>query len=52
MNSCLNKPCKSGYAYWEHPTEGKQQVDSHGAFRYLANLSVVIVKNYCDQSVI
>ena len=33
MNSCLNKPCKSGYAYSDHPMAAGMQVDDHGAFR-------------------
>ncbi|CAB4043402.1 Hypothetical predicted protein, partial [Paramuricea clavata] len=34
MNSCLKKPCKSGYAYWDHPSGVNVQVDFHGSFSF------------------
>ncbi|XP_028397006.1 uncharacterized protein LOC114520857 isoform X2 [Dendronephthya gigantea] len=38
MNSCLKKPCKSGFAYWDQPTfDRKVQVDFHGLFSFTAS---------------
>jgi hypothetical protein len=52
MNSCLKKPCRRGFAFFDHAVF-KFQTDHSGSFRYVSNPRITRIEsgsswNLCD----